>query len=183
MNNNITDKLYWDNYWNNYKFDRVPEKVVFKKFMTSLSEAKSFIDNYLETYPGIVKFMEDTKAGAYRDGYVKTLMGRKRVIEELQNKNFMIRSSGERMALNTPIQGTSADIIKIAMVKLFDEFNKNNLESKILVQVHDELVIDCKKDELNIVKEVLNDKMKNVYKLSVNLDIDINYGNDWYEAK
>ena len=146
-------------------------------------EAKSFIDNYLTTYPGIVKFMEDTKAGAYRDGYVKTLMGRKRVIEELQNKNFMIRSSGERMALNTPIQGTAADILKKAMVDIYAEFNKRNLKSKMLLQVHDELVFNVVNDELEEVKELVRDLMENAYKLSVPLKVEIEYGADWSEAK
>ena len=146
-------------------------------------EAKSFIDNYLTTYPGIVKFMEDTKAGAYRDGYVKTLMGRKRVIEELQNKNFMIRSSGERMALNTPIQGTAADILKKAMVDIYAEFNKRNLKSKMLLQVHDELVFNVVNDELEEVKELVRNLMENAYKLSVPLKVEIEYGADWSEAK
>ena len=146
-------------------------------------EAKSFIDNYLTTYPGIVKFMEDTKAGAYRDGYVKTLMGRKRVIEELQNKNFMIRSSGERMALNTPIQGTAADILKKAMVEIFDEFNKRNLKSKMIIQVHDELVFNVLDEELEEVKEIVRNTMENTFKLSVPLKVEMEVGNDWYEAK
>ena len=146
-------------------------------------EAKSFIDNYLTTYPGIVKFMEDTKAGAYRDGYVKTLMGRKRVIEELQNKNFMIRSSGERMALNTPIQGTAADILKKAMVDIYAEMNKRNLKSKMLLQVHDELVFNVVNEELEEVKELVRDLMENAYKLSVPLKVEIEYGSDWSEAK
>ena len=146
-------------------------------------EAKSFIDNYLSTYPGIVKFMEDTKAGAYRDGFVKTLMGRKRVIEELQNKNFMIRSSGERMALNTPIQGTAADILKKAMVEIYAEMNKRNLKSKMLLQVHDELVFNVVNEELEEVKELVRDLMENAYKLSVPLKVEIEYGSDWSEAK
>ena len=87
------------------------------------------------------------------------------------------------MALNTPIQGTAADIIKIAMVNLFNEFNKKNLKSKILVQVHDELVIDCKKEEFDIVKKLLKDVMENVIKLEVPLLVDIEYGDDWYQAK
>ncbi len=146
-------------------------------------EAKSFIDNYLSTYPGIVKFMDETKQGAYRDGYVKTLMGRKRVIEELQNKNFMIRSSGERMALNTPIQGTAADILKKAMVEIYAELNKRNLKSKMLLQVHDELVFNVVNDELEEMKELVRDIMENTYKLSVPLKVEIEYGSDWSEAK
>ena len=146
-------------------------------------EASRFINEYYETYPGIKKYQDDCIKQAHIDGFVKTMFGRIRTIEELENKNYMIRSGAERMALNTPIQGTSADIIKIAMVKLYDEFNKRNLKSKILVQVHDELVIDCKKDEFEIVKSLMKDVMENVIKLDVPLIIDIEYGNDWYQAK
>ena len=146
-------------------------------------EASKFIDKYYETYPGIKKYQDDCIKQAHKDGYVKTLFGRIRTIEELENKNYMIRSGAERMALNTPIQGTSADIIKIAMVKLFEEFKKNNLESKILVTVHDELVIDCKKNEFDQVSSLMKEVMENVIKLDVPLTIDIEYGNNWYEAK
>ena len=146
-------------------------------------DAKKFMDNYLATYPGIVDFMEKLKADAYRDGYVKTLMGRKRVIEELHSKNYMIRQGGERMALNTPIQGTAADILKKAMVEIYDEFNKRGLKSKMLLQVHDELVFNVKNDELDTVKNIVRDIMENTYKLKVPLKVDIEYGNDWSEAK
>ena len=146
-------------------------------------DAKNFMDNYLRTYPGIVDFMEKLKADAYRDGYVKTLMGRKRVIEELQSKNYMIRQGGERMALNTPIQGTAADILKKAMVEIFAEFNKRNLKSKMLLQVHDELVFNVVNSELDEVKEIVRDIMENTYKLNVPLKVDIEIGNDWSEAK
>ena len=125
-------------------------------------EASKFIDKYYETYPGIKKYQDECIKQAHIDGYVKTMFGRIRTIDELENKNYMIRSGAERMALNTPIQGTSADIIKIAMVKLYEEFNKNNLKSKILVQVHDELVIDCKKDEFDKVSSLMKDVMENV---------------------
>ena len=146
-------------------------------------DAKNFMDNYLNTYPGIVNFMEKLKADAYRDGYVKTLMGRKRVIEELQSKNYMIRQGGERMALNTPIQGTAADILKKAMVEIFAEFNKRNLKSKMLLQVHDELVFNVVNSELDEVREIVRDIMENTYKLNVPLKVDIEVGSDWSEAK
>ena len=148
-----------------------------------LREAKEFIDNYLETYPGIMNYMEEEKAKAYKYGYVKTLMNRKRVIEELNNKNYLIRSSGERMALNTPIQGTAADILKKAMVEIYAEFNKRNLKSKMLIQVHDELVFNVLKDELEEVQEIVRNIMENTFKLSVPLKVDIEYGSNWYEAK
>ena len=142
-----------------------------------------FIDNYLKTYPRISEYMKETIENAHKLGYVKTLMNRKRVIEELNNKNYMIRSSGERMALNTPIQGTSADILKKAMVEIYQEFNKNNLKSKILIQVHDELVFNVLKDEEDKVEKIVKDIMENTYKLSVPLVVDINKGIDWYDAK
>ena len=148
-----------------------------------IKTAKNFIDDYLETYPGILKYMEEAKAMAYKYGYVKTLMNRKRVIEELNNRNYMIRSSVERMALNTPIQGTAADILKKAMVEIYDEFNKRNLKSKMLIQVHDELVFNVLNDELEVVKKIVKDKMENTIKLSVPLKVDIEIGNNWYEAK
>ena len=113
-----------------------------------ITTAKKFIDNYLETYPGISEYMEDLKSKAYVNGYVKTLMNRKRVIEELKNKNYMIRQSGERMALNTPVQGTAADILKKAMVEIYQVFKEKGLKSKMLIQVHDELVFNVLKEEL-----------------------------------
>ncbi len=145
--------------------------------------AKDFIDNYLETYPGIREYMDNKKAEAYKNGYVVTLMNRKRVIEELKNKNYMIRSSGERIALNTPIQGTAADILKKAMVEIFEEFKKRNLKSKMLIQVHDELVFNVLKDELDIVKSIVKEIMENTFKLNVPLKVDIEVGSNWYEAK
>ena len=149
----------------------------------TVSDAKKFIDNYHKTYPGVKEYMDSVISEARENEYVKTLFGRIRTISEINNKNYLIRSAAERICLNTPIQGTAADIMKKAMIDVYNEFNNKNLKSKILVQVHDELVIDCKKDELDIVKSILKDKMINVYKLSVSLDVDINYGNDWYDAK
>ena len=148
-----------------------------------VKEAKSFIDNYLETFPGIREYMEEERKEAYTNGYVKTLMNRRRVIEELNSKNFMIRQSGERMALNTPIQGTAADILKKAMVELYREFNKRKLNSKILLQVHDELIINVKNNELDEVKKLVRDIMENTFKLQVPLKVEIEIGDNWYEAK
>ena len=148
-----------------------------------ITSAKDFIDNYLETYPGIRDYMEEAKAQAYRDGYVKTLMNRKRVIEELNNKNYMIRSSGERMALNTPIQGTAADILKKAMVEIYEEFHRRGLQSKMLIQVHDELVFNVVAEELEEVKEIVKELMENTFPLEAPLKVDIAVGHNWYEAK
>ena len=149
----------------------------------NIKMAKEFMDNYLETYPGISEYMEEEKQNAYKHGYVKTLMNRKRVIEELQSKNYLVRSGGERIALNTPIQGTAADILKKAMVEIFDKFRELGLKSKMLIQVHDELVFNVKKDEMDQVTKIVRDIMENTYPLEAPLKVDIEYGNDWYEAK
>ncbi len=149
----------------------------------NVKEAKEFIDTYLETFPGISEYMEKEKKEAYQNGFVTTLMNRRRVIPELSSKNYMIRSSGERMALNTPIQGTAADILKKAMVELYEELNKRKLKSKILLQVHDELILNVKNDELEEVKKMVKEIMENTYTLSVPLKVEVEVGSNWYEAK
>ncbi len=149
----------------------------------STKEAQGFINSYLESYPGIKEYMDKSIEQAKKLGYVKTLFNRKRLIPDINNKNYMIRSSAERMALNTPIQGTSADIIKKAMIDIYNEFKKQKIKSKMLVQVHDELVLDCKKEELEKVTEIVKNVMENVYKLDLPLDVHIDYGDDWYQAK
>ena len=148
-----------------------------------MGEAKDFIDNYLDTFPTIREYMEKEKKEAYENGYVTTLMNRRRVIEELNNKNYMIRQAGERMALNTPIQGTAADILKKAMVDLYSELNKNKLKSKILLQVHDELILNVYNDEIDKVKKLVKEVMENAYKLKVDLKVEISTGKNWYDAK
>ena len=110
-------------------------------------------------------------------------MNRKRIIDELNNKNYMIRQQGERMALNTPIQGSAADILKKAMVEIYAELKKRNLKSKMLIQVHDELVLNVYQDELDEVKELVRNIMENTYPLDVPLKVDIETGSDWYDAK
>ncbi|MBO5138220.1 MAG: DNA polymerase I [Bacilli bacterium] len=148
-----------------------------------ISDAKSFLENYLSTYQGIKDYMETEKQEAYQNGYVKTLMGRRRVIEELQNKNYLIRSQGERMALNTPIQGTAADILKKAMIEIYNEFNKRNLKSKMLIQVHDELIFNVLNEEKEEVLKIVTNIMENTFPLSVPLKVDANFGKDWHDAK
>ena len=149
----------------------------------NVKQAKNFIDHYLETYPGIKTYMNELIKDAYEKGYVETLFGRKRILEELSSPSYIIRQQGERMALNTPIQGTSADILKKAMIEIYDKFNKLGLKSKMIIQVHDELIIDCKKDEQDKVIEIVKNIMENTCKLNVKLKADINVGDDWYEAK
>ncbi len=146
-------------------------------------EATKFIDEYLNAYPGIKKYMEETIKNAHETKCVRTLFNRKRNIPELDNKNYLIRNSGERIALNTPIQGTSADIIKIAMINADKEMKKRNLKSKMILQVHDELIFDVLESELQEVKDIVKNTMENVCDLTVPLKVDIETGSDWYEAK
>lgn len=146
-------------------------------------EAKEIIDNYLNTYPGIKEYMDNIIKKAYQDGYVKTLFGRIRYIPELKNSNYMIRNSGERMALNTPIQGTSADIIKKAMIEINKSLKENNLKSKMILQVHDELIFDALINEEEQLKKIITEVMENTFKLKVPLKVDIETGSDWYQAK
>ena len=149
----------------------------------SVKDAKVFMDRYLEVFPKIKEYQDKLVEDAYKNGYVTTLFNRKRKIEELNNTNYIIRSQGERIALNTPVQGTAADIIKIAMIDIFNEFNKKKLKSKMILQIHDELIFNVYKDEEKLVKEIIKDKMENAYKLSVPLEVDIEEGTNWYDAK
>ena len=149
----------------------------------SVKEAKEFINKYFETYNGIKVYMDEVIKNAYSNGYVTTIMNRKRKIEELNNTNYMIRSQGERMALNTPIQGSSADILKKAMIDIQREFKEKDIKSKMLLQVHDELIFNVLKEEELMVKEIVDSCMDNAYKLDVPLKVDIQVGSNWYDAK
>ena len=146
-------------------------------------EAQTFIDRYNAVYPGIKEYMERVIEKAKETGYVKTLFGRRRYVPEILNKNYLIRSSGERMAINAPIQGTSADIIKIAMVNIDKKFKENNIQSKMILQIHDELVFDTLESEKDKVIEIVTNEMENVYKFAVPLKVDIEYGENLYQAK
>jgi len=145
--------------------------------------AKEFIDGYLDTYPEIKKYMDEVVRIAYDKGYVKTIMNRKRTIDELKSKVYLVRTQGERMALNTPIQGSSADILKKAMIEIYQEFHEKQLKSKMLVQVHDELVFNVVLEEQEVVTEIVKRVMENTYQLNVPLVVDIETGKNWYEAK
>ena len=149
----------------------------------SISEAKDFMKRYFETYPGIKEYMNREIEDAYRLGYVKTIMNRKRVITELSSSNRMIRSMGERIALNTKVQGSAADILKMAMINIDRRFREEGIRSKMLLQVHDELIFNVLCSEIEVVTGIIREEMENVYKLSVPLRVDINYGKNWYEAK
>lgn len=149
----------------------------------SVKEAKAFIDKYFETYSGTKVYMDSVVKEAYEKGYVSTIMNRKRRIDELNNTNYMIRQQGERMALNTPIQGSSADILKKAMIDIYKEFKEKNIKSKMILQVHDELIFNVLKEEEKIVSEIVDRCMDNAYKLDVPLKVDIETGINWYDAK
>lgn len=149
----------------------------------SPNEAKKYIEKYLTLYPEINEYMTEIVKKAKETSSVRTLLNRKRTIDELNNTNYMIRQMGERIALNTPIQGTAADILKLAMIRIDEKLKEDNLKTKMLLQVHDELIFDVPDDELNIVIDIVREIMENVYKLSVPLKVEIDYGRDWYEAK
>ena len=148
----------------------------------SRSESKEIIENYYKSYPKLKDFTQDQIEFARKNGYVKTILGRKRFLNDINSRNAILRSSAERNAINTPVQGSAADIIKIAMVKINNEFQNQSIKSKLILQVHDELIFDCLKDELNIVKEIITSNMQSAYKLKVPLKVDIGQGNNWLEA-
>ena len=146
-------------------------------------EAAEYIERYFETYPGIKTFLDDTVAHAKEQGYVVTLFGRRRPVPELSSSNFMQRQFGERVAMNSPIQGTAADIIKIAMIAVDKELTKRKMKSRLVLQVHDELLVEAWKEELEEVQAILKECMENAATLDVPLDIDMHTGQSWYEAK
>lgn len=146
-------------------------------------EAKDYIEKYLATYPEVKIYMDNIVKLGERQGYVETLFNRRRYIPELNSKNFNIRSFGERVALNTPIQGTAADIIKIAMVNIFEEFTKRKLKSKLILQVHDELIVETADDELQEVKDLLTSTMEKAISLIIPLKVDVEVGDSWYDTK
>lgn len=146
-------------------------------------EAAKYIEDYFKTYPGIKKFLDDTVAHAKENGYVETLFGRRRPVPELSSSNFMQRSFGERVAMNAPIQGTAADIMKIAMIGVERRLRDRQLKSKLVLQVHDELLIEAYKPELQEVQQILREEMEQAADLKVPLEIDMHTGTNWYEAK
>ena len=149
----------------------------------NVNDAKDFIDRYMEKFDGIKAYMKKEVEDAKEKGYVTTIMNRKRYIDEIKASNYMIRMQGERMALNTPIQGSGSDILKKAMIDIDSEFKEKNIKSKMLLQIHDELIFEVKEEEKEIVKEIVKERMENAFKLSVPLVVDINMGKDLYEAK
>ena len=146
-------------------------------------EAARYIEHYFETYPGIKTFLDQCVADAKEKGYAVTLFGRRRPVPELKSSNFMQRSFGERVAMNAPIQGTAADIIKIAMIRVSDELKKRNMKSRMILQVHDALLIEAAEEEVDEVKKILKEEMEHAASLSVPLLADMHTGKNWYEAK
>jgi DNA polymerase-1 len=148
----------------------------------SQKEAKNLIENYFRTYPKVKNYMNQSIEMARQTGYAQTIMGRKRFLSDINSKNGIIRSAAERNAINAPIQGSSADMIKLSMIAIKKEFDRLGLKSKMILQVHDELVFDVQKNEIEIVKKTVNDLMVNSMKLNVKLKVDVNMGKNWLEA-
>ncbi len=147
-----------------------------------MREARDIIGSYFANFPTINDWLERTKEFARKKGYTETLAGRRRYLPNINNRNSVVRSRDERIAINMPVQGTAADMIKIAMINIFAEFKKKKLKSKMILQVHDELVFDCEKAELETVKKIVQNKMKNALKLNVPIDVEMGQGINWYEA-
>lgn len=146
-------------------------------------QAKEYITTYFEKFPGVKTYMDRSIDFARENGYVKTLLNRRRKILEISSSNYMTRKFGERASMNMPLQGTASDIIKLAMVAVDKEIKNRNLKSRLILQIHDELIIDTAKDELNIIVNLLKDTMENVVKLNIPLLVDVNMGKDWYDCK
>jgi DNA polymerase-1 len=149
----------------------------------SRKEAQEYIDNYFAAYPVLHEYIERLVKDAKDCGYALTLFGRRRPIPELASSNFMQRQFGERVAMNSPIQGTAADIIKIAMVRVHDRLKREGLSSKLILQVHDELLIEAKESELEMVRTIMEEEMLHAADLSITLEIDMHEGKNWYDAK
>ena len=146
------------------------------------TEAKELIDTYYETYPKLKAFISKQVDFARDNGYVETVLGRRRYLKDINSRNAVVRGAAERNAVNAPIQGSAADIIKIAMIRIFDKLQEGNYKTKMLLQVHDELVFDVYKPELEAIKSLVKTEMENAYQLRVPLDVDLDIGNNWLEA-
>lgn len=149
----------------------------------STKSAQNYIDKYFEHYPEVKTYMESNVEYARKNGYVKTFMGRKRYIKEINSPDKNLRAFGERASMNMPLQGSSADIIKMAMIKVFSRLEKENLKAKLVLQIHDELVVDCPKEEMQTVEKILKEEMESIPLTFVKLEADVNSGNNWYEVK
>lgn len=148
---------------------------------TTRKEAKMYIERYFESYPKVKEYLESSIEFAKINGYVKTLYNRRRIIDELNSNNYNLKQFGQRVALNMPLQGTASDIIKIAMIEVYNEIKKQNLKSKLILQIHDELIVDTSSDEIEIVTQILKDKMENVVKLLVPLNVNVSVGDNLFK--
>ena len=149
----------------------------------SRKKAKEYITEYLEQYSGIKAFMENITQQATENGYVETLFARRRYIPELKSNNYMVRQFGSRAAMNTPIQGTAADIMKIAMIRVYKEIKERGLQSKIVLQVHDEMMIEAPIEEKEEIKNIMKECMETAINMQVPLIVDISEANNWYDCK
>jgi DNA polymerase-1 len=149
----------------------------------SMAQAKKYIASYLEGFPSVKEYLDNIKKTAKKDGFVTTLFGRKRKISELASSNKNLQHFGERVAMNSPIQGTAADIIKIAMIKVSQAFKDAKIDAKVILQVHDELIVEAHKDCANRAFEILRDSMEKAIELSVPLNVEAHIGKNWFEAK
>ena len=147
------------------------------------AEARGFIDRYFERYSGVRAYMDAAVQSAREKGYAETLMGRRRYLPEINSGNFNVRSFGERCAMNSPIQGTAADIIKLAMIRVADALKAAGMRSRLILQVHDELILEAPKDEAAQAQRLLKNEMENVMRLSVPLTVDVNVGENWRACK
>lgn len=154
-----------------------------KNLHIPVKEAKNYIDSYLNTYEDIKSYMDSTIEEAKEDGYVKTILNRRRYIPEIKSSNTILKNLGKRLAMNAPIQGSAADIIKIAMVNVYKKLEERDLKSKLVLQVHDELIIECIEEELEEVSKIVKDEMEHAVSMDVYLDVDLNTGDSWYETK
>ena len=145
--------------------------------------AKDYIDRYFEKYPLVKQYMDSNIETCKQNGFVKTYFGRIRFIPEINNSNYNLRQLGEREAMNMPLQGTASDIIKLAMIRVYNRIKNENLKSKLILQIHDELIVDCVKEELEQVKTILTEEMENVVDLKVKLEVNVSHGTDWFETK
>ena len=152
-----------------------------KDIGTSVPEATKYIKNYMMNYPSIDSYLENVVSEAIEKGYTATPLGRRRYIPELKSQNHVLRSFGKRVAMNAPIQGAAADIMKIAMINVYNRLKKEGLKAKIVMQVHDELIVECPDSEIDAVKTVLQEEMQNAVSLDIPLTVDVTSGKNWLE--
>ena len=154
-----------------------------KDIGTSVAKAKKYIEDYLAKYPKVKEFMDRTVDNAMKTGTVTTMFGRRRRIPELMSSNKMMQAAGKRIAMNTPVQGTAADLIKIAMINVYERLKAEKLDARLILQVHDELILESSTKDADRAAEILREEMQNVYDMKVPLAVDVHCGESWYEAK